>query len=427
MRFNLLFTLLLWGCWLAAQNFDSLSRHVDFALKNIAAYHYSPPTFGNTEKAEVLDLFVKEADVRRILLLETDRKILSDILQSAESNEVYDAFVRKAVSIFQTRARQGDSILTKLESKPLEFNTSDTVIFFPGNQKRVLSANLKVLARRLHRLVKYDCLSQLVETKADNTTEPATAQTAQAKSAKRLRHYYARYSQPRATGEFITDCLCNALANRCDPHSSFFNIRQMDDFNRSLSMSELSFGFEMGEDDAENVVISELVPGGPAWKSNNLSENDILVSYRLGNGKEIHVAPGDLNSVYDDFSKSTARQVELKVRKKDLKIQSLKLNKEKIQSEENRMNSYVVNYQSTKMGYIPIPSFYLDDEEDSRQGCANDVAKEIIELKQDSVQGLIRTCVTMAADRCAKRWAWPAYLLTKDLWLCTGHARAALC
>ncbi|MBI3240459.1 MAG: carboxy terminal-processing peptidase, partial [Flavobacteriia bacterium] len=44
---------------------------------------------------------------------------------------------------------------------------------------------------------------------------------------------------------------------------------------------------------------------------------------------------------------------------------------------------------SRKIGYIPIPSFYLDDEEDSRQGCANDVAKEIIELKQDSIEGLV--------------------------------------
>jgi carboxyl-terminal processing protease len=41
------------------------------------------------------------------------------------------------------------------------------------------------------------------------------------------------------------------------------------------------------------------------------------------------------------------------------------------------------------MGYIPIPSFYLNQETDSRQGCANDVAREILELKDDSIQGLI--------------------------------------
>ncbi len=43
-----------------------------------------------------------------------------------------------------------------------------------------------------------------------------------------------------------------------------------------------------------------------------------------------------------------------------------------------------------KIGYISLPSFYIDwEDENSVNGCANDVAKEIVKLKKENIEGLI--------------------------------------
>ncbi len=54
------------------------------------------------------------------------------------------------------------------------------------------------------------------------------------------------------------------------------------------------------------------------------------------------------------------------------------------------MKSFLLKGDKT-IGYISLPAFYTDWEDASKDinGCANDVAKEIIKLKQENIDGLI--------------------------------------
>jgi carboxyl-terminal processing protease len=54
----------------------------------------------------------------------------------------------------------------------------------------------------------------------------------------------------------------------------------------------------------------------------------------------------------------------------------------------NAVSSYIIE-KGIKIGYIKIPNFYSDFDGFSPLGCADDVAKEIIKLKKDSIQGLV--------------------------------------
>ena len=46
---------------------------------------------------------------------------------------------------------------------------------------------------------------------------------------------------------------------------------------------------------------------------------------------------------------------------------------------------------SHRIGFISLPAFYTDwnGEEGGNNGCADDVAKEIIKLKKENIEGLI--------------------------------------
>jgi carboxyl-terminal processing protease len=41
------------------------------------------------------------------------------------------------------------------------------------------------------------------------------------------------------------------------------------------------------------------------------------------------------------------------------------------------------------IGYLSLPAFYVNGEEDDALGCANDIAREILKLKKEHIRGLI--------------------------------------
>ena len=55
---------------------------------------------------------------------------------------------------------------------------------------------------------------------------------------------------------------------------------------------------------------------------------------------------------------------------------------------QNSVFSFIIGKDS-KIGYVKIPSFYADLDGNSRKGCADDVAREVIKLQRDSIQGLV--------------------------------------
>ena len=59
-----------------------------------------------------------------------------------------------------------------------------------------------------------------------------------------------------------------------------------------------------------------------------------------------------------------------------------------MKDEDNSVFSFIVGKDS-KIGYLKIPSFYADLDENNRKGCADDVAREVIKLQRDNIQGLV--------------------------------------
>lgn len=83
-------------------------------------------------------------------------------------------------------------------------------------------------------------------------------------------------------------------------------------------------------------------------------------------------------------------EADFHIRKKDGKEVVLTLNKSRIEVQENIIRSYVLEGRM-KIGYIYLPSFYSQHESGLRsyKGCASDVAKELIKLKSENINGLI--------------------------------------
>jgi carboxyl-terminal processing protease len=187
----------------------------------------------------------------------------------------------------------------------------------------------------------------------------------------------------------IYESYIKSIAKIFDPHSDYFSEKEKEAFEVHLSPTEPSFGFKVSDNAWGEVAVTRVIPGSPAWNSNEIHNGDILLQIRKPNGNLIDISEFGENpsTVLESWSEN---QIELKFKKADGKITIVKLFKEKIESTENRVQGFVLN-GAKKIGYVSLPSFYREwgEENDSNEGCANDLAKEIIKLKKEGIAGLI--------------------------------------
>jgi carboxyl-terminal processing protease len=364
---------------------------------NMQGFHISPPVFNQATNRQIVELFIDDVDGRNIFLFEPDREKLKSLVNDYSFNDGYCSVIKEVFSIYKIRLKQLDSVVNALEGKPFVYSTKDTITFVSAKGKRFPCRNLNEVRTRIEKRLKYDCLNYIIKPLKEGEdvlklTEPElTAKQTEAKkrAITRFRKYLENFNTDTKLKRHIGDCMSNAITKRCDPHSSYFNLYEKETWDSGLSTQEYSFGFYVDESETGEIVIAELVPGGPAWKSNELHEGDVLLAFQYEKEKQVELSSLEIQDYYSAFYKSGSKNVELTFRRKDNQIKKVKLQKARIASQENVMNSYILSKGKGRYGYIPIPAFYSDDEMDSRQGCANDVAKEIVKLKQDSIDGLI--------------------------------------
>jgi carboxyl-terminal processing protease len=341
---------------------------------------------------EITGLFITSMDESGVILTQSDINALNKNGANLLS-EIKDGkqdFREFSTNIFKHALLRADSVLTVLSNKPMNFKENDTIHFLPANSKPYYSPTPAYHAGRIARYIKNICYERVTNLdnyeKLDEKEFIAKAQefsvTAISKMQEGIREIL------KDAGKTIEAALLNAIALRYDPHSNYFTNEQNKEFSRSLSSKIESFGFALGEDENGNVIISEIEPGGSAWLSNQVNEGDFFLSVKIGSEK-YGTEDKKIEEIESKLNATDEKNIFLTVKKPNGQVKTIKLVKQKVASEENTVKGYVLKSGKIKSGYISLPSFYTDMENDGMPGCANDVAKEILKLEKDSIQGLI--------------------------------------
>lgn len=188
---------------------------------------------------------------------------------------------------------------------------------------------------------------------------------------------------------FVEEQYLRALCKAIDPHTSYFNRFDMQSFERSLSRNAFSYGFEIYRNQSGEIEIYKIIPGSPAWRSNQLNEGDILLGAANTSieGDDFSCMPmADILKMVE--GEDTIR-TDFKIRKKSGETITVSLPKEKLAVEENLIESFILEGDH-KVGYIYLPSFYESEESySSGRGCAVDVSNALIRLKRQGAEALI--------------------------------------
>ena len=230
----------------------------------------------------------------------------------------------------------------------------------------------------------------------DSSKKNITVTNLEPNARKKVCHAFKRDIQrSRQTKDGLTGFVCNAwceaVASCYDPHTEFFSPGKKEEFQGELGDKQLQFGFSLGEG-KEATEITRLKPGSPAYKSGLIHEGDQILALQWDGNEEVDVSDGSAEEVNAFIPGDHGNSLTLTLKKSDGTTRKVTLQREKsaMDDDNSKVRSFILKGEH-RVGFISLPAFYTDwnGEEGGNNGCADDVAKEIIKLRKENIEGLI--------------------------------------
>lgn len=202
----------------------------------------------------------------------------------------------------------------------------------------------------------------------------------------------------------VIELYLNALAHVYDPHSDYMGREQLESFKIAMNLSLAGIGAALGTEDGY-CVIRELLPGGPAFKSNQLKPADKIVGVAQGmpnetNVKFVDVVDMPLSQIVDLIRGPKGTGVQLQVvpagSADDSIRKTVRLVRDEIQLEAQQAKAQIIDLPGAtaekplRVGVVELPGFYAGvDKNNKRTSATADVARLVAKLKKENVQGIV--------------------------------------
>lgn len=353
--------------------------------------HFKPKPVDDSLSVYVFNTVIEGLDDNRSLFLQQDMEILSkhkykiDDYLKAKDCSFFDDFL----IVYRNALERNKKLITAIGSGSLALNTNDTLYYskkaFPY---RSSSDKLEAFLRKK---ITHDILEDISKiSKNKDSLRSHFDELGKISKAKVTETYLCRNSTLITPSEGFENSIYNkfysAFCSYFDPHTTYFNYNEKASFLSSISTENYSLGLYVSQNDKEEIVVEEIVPGGPAYKT-QIDKGDRIVKLAAEN-REYPVSCASLETIANIVFSDIYKNIELTLRKNDGTVYSVKLEKKIMRTEDNSVYSFVIG-KKNPMGYIKIPSFYTAMDNNDIRGCADDVAKEILKLKGENINGLI--------------------------------------
>lgn len=393
---------------------------VTYILENT---HYNPAKIDDKFSATVYKEYLKALDPMKRYFLQSDidefskyEYLIDDMIQLKELS-----FFDLTYERITQRMNEAKGIYTEVLEQPFEFESDDVLNADYDNIGYAKDA--EELKERWKKLLKLNVLSTITdnlkiqegkveeEEEFDEFGEPIikeekkTDKKAKDKKPVEKKSFEQLEKEARESAlksydevfEFIKDLerkdwfaiYLNSIVERFDPHTFYFAPEDKEKFDASMSGSFEGIGAVLRKK-SEGVEINELVPGGPAWRGKEIETGDIIL--KVGQTKDeepIDIVGMRLDNVVKLIKGKKNTTVFLTIKKIDGTIKVIPVMREVIEMEETYAKSSVIQDGDKKYGVIHLPKFYIDFENKDSRNAFTDVEKEIKELKQQNIDGII--------------------------------------
>ncbi|HEY5966848.1 MAG TPA: carboxy terminal-processing peptidase [Chitinophagaceae bacterium] len=375
--------------------YEKILHNVTDMLKEA---HYSPKLIDDSFSKKIFYKYFEVIDPNKNIFLKEDIEALKKFEYKID-DEMKGADVEffKAVGLLFTKRMEEAALIYKdILSKPFDYSIDETYAGDPDKIKfPKTDAERKENWRKSLKYQALDRYVDLIEIREKNKdVEGFKAKTnaeleveAREKVTKSMERTFDRYRFKFSEDDKF-NLFVSLITNAMDPHTEFFPPVDKRYFDEQMSGRFFGIGASLVYDEG-NIKINTLIAGSPAWKSGEVQVGDIIL--KVGQGKE---EPTELTGfVVEDAVKlirgKKGTEVKLTLKKQDGSVKAVTLVRDEIVQDESFAKSAIINNGNSRLGYIYLPEFYADFDRPNGARCYIDVAKEIIKLKEDKVDGII--------------------------------------
>lgn len=180
----------------------------------------------------------------------------------------------------------------------------------------------------------------------------------------------------------------NSIVLQFDPHTSYLAPSEKDRFDASMSGEFEGIGARLQKRNQE-VKIVEVISGGPVWRDELLEIGDIILKVAQPNKEAVDISGMRLDDSIKLIKGPKGTQVILTIKRVDGAIEDVKVTRDVVILEETYARSSLITNDKESFGLIELPKFYINFQDYNQRNAATDVKKELEQLKQKNVKGII--------------------------------------
>lgn len=355
--------------------------------------HYRKIQFNDSLSSAILDAYIETLDNNRAYFTASDlkqfekyRNKLDDLSRTEDVTPAYEIYV-----LFKKRFDERMSyVLDHLINQ--EFDYTKDEYYETDRSKEPWARSEAELNDVWRKMIKSQALSLKLTGKKPE----------EIKEALKVRYDRLVKSMNQLNAEDVFSMYMNTITEAYDPHTNYFSPRAADLFKQSMSLSLEGIGARLQTENDYTKVI-EILPGGPAEKSDLIHVNDRIIGVAQGEGGEmVDVIGWRIDDVVKLIKGPKGTKVRLQFLPGETGVvgppTEIILVRDKIKLEDLTANKSVINYQkdgkNLKLGVIKLPSFYMDFEayqkgDPNYTSTTRDVQKLIKELQLEGVHGIV--------------------------------------
>lgn len=376
-------------------------------LNTIQAVHMNPKPIDDQFSKVVFEDFMEKLDPSKIFFTQKEYDELKPFIDKIDDNvnaRTFD-FFEKAIVLSESSIDRAKRIFEEEIEKPMDFTTKESIE--TDREKRLYAKDENGLRKAWVQELKYDVLQTWTskmkardnkDTKKDDKAEEAETEKVKSDDEllqesvkevkKRFTDYFKRLKELRRSDRM--EFYLSSIATYFDPHTDYFSPKEKQDFDINMGGQLEGIGARL-QADGEYTKVSSVVVGGPAWKTKKLEDNDIILKVAQKGEEPVDIAGMRLDDVVQLVRGKKGTFVILTVKKKDNSIVEIEIERDKVQLEDSKAKSVMLNIPGTlkNIGYINLPKFYSSFDVEGGNSCAYDVLMEIKKLKEEDVNGII--------------------------------------
>ncbi|NND06193.1 MAG: carboxy terminal-processing peptidase [Saprospiraceae bacterium] len=373
-----------------------LDKKEFFTLQAVVKFmdkvHYAPRSLDDEVSAYVFESFLEAIDPSKRFLTQEDIDQLDDFEFDIDDQIATGSFefLDLSVALISQAIDRTANHFDELIAIDIDLHSEDSITIDPDT--RGFAKDDERLKEYWRKLIQYETMVKVGSLKksALKDEEPKDEATliveAKEDIKKNFTGWFARLKKLRRSDRF--EDYLNVITSAYDPHSSYFSPREKESFDQEMYGTYEGIGARLMPE-GELTKVTQIIPGGPAWKQQDLEVNDYIVMVAQDGAEAQDVRGWRQDDVIDLIRGKKGTKVVLTVKKKDGSLNEVTIVRDKVVLEEGNAKSLMLNLGEDypEIGYILLPKFYF--ESGDKSGCAEDVGKEIKRLKDEGAQGLI--------------------------------------